>query len=322
MQRNGRLFYASNDYFEWIRISLMHINKIDLNLFVVLDAVYTAGSVTGAAAQLNLSQPAVSHALGRLRELLGDPLFERQGRRMVPTPLARNIIAPVRRSLRGLELSVTEAQAFDPLQSRRRFVIGLRGVMESALLAPLARDLSRLAPRVSVATVRNERRLLENDLAAGQLDLALDVLLPVPPSLRHQRVLHDRLVVMLRADHPLLNASLDLGSYLGAGHVMVSARRSGAGIEDLALSEQGLERTVRLRCQEYYAACQVLIETDFLLTLPQIYAERVNRHFGHAMRPFPLSAPVMDAYLYWHANVHSDPANRWLRARVIQALAG
>lgn len=298
----------------------MHIKRVDLNLFVVLDAVYSEGGITSAARQLNLTQPAVSHALARLRVVLKDPLFERRGRAMVPTPLARNIIGPVRRALRGLELTLHEAERFDPATAQRRFVLGSRGVMESAILAPLARQLEMAAPKIELAMVRSERRSLESDLASGALDAALDILLPVSPALRHRRVLQDQLVVMLRREHPLLAGELDLGRYLSVGHILVSARRSGDGMEDVELSRQGLTRRVRLRCQQYFAACRAVAETDFLLTLPRQYAEYVNENFGHALRPFPLPAPAMDVYLYWHSNVDADPANRWLRERVVDAL--
>ena len=298
----------------------MHIRNIDLNLFVVFDAVYSEAGITPAARLLNLTQPAVSHALARLRGVLNDPLFERKGRRMVPTPLARNIIVPVRRALRGLELTLNEAERFDPGSAQRRFVLGSRGVMESAILAPLARHLETAAPRVELAMVRSERRSLESDLAAGSLDAALDILLPVSPALRHRRVLQDQLVVMLRQGHPLLQGELDLGRYLSAGHILVSARRSGDGMEDVELTRHGLTRRVRLRCQQYFAACRAVADTDFLLTLPRQYAEYVNANFGHALRPFPLAAPAMDIYLYWHANVDADPANRWLRDRIVEAL--
>ena len=119
----------------------MHISRIDLNLFVVLDAIYREGNITRASQALKLSQPALSHALGRLRELLKDPLFVRQGSAMVPTPLVRNLIGPVRQALQTLELNVRQSQRFDPAQTRRTFHLGLRDVFEVTILPALVRTI-------------------------------------------------------------------------------------------------------------------------------------------------------------------------------------
>jgi DNA-binding transcriptional LysR family regulator len=108
----------------------MHLSRIDLNLLVVFDTVYTAGSITAASRRLNLSQPAVSHALARLREVFGEPLFERQGRGVVPTPLARSIAGPVRDALGAMERTFERAAAFEPTAAKRHFRIGLREALE------------------------------------------------------------------------------------------------------------------------------------------------------------------------------------------------
>ena len=98
---------------------------------------------------------------------------------------------------------------------------------------------------------------------------------------------------------------------------LVSSRRSGPGLEDVELNRQGLKRRIRLRCQHYFAACRVVSETDLLLTMPERYARIANRQYGNQIQDFPMEMPSMDAYLYWHASVDNDPANRWLRDRLI-----
>lgn len=299
----------------------MHLSRVDLNLLVVLDAIFAESGITRAAAKLHLTQPAISHALGRLRTLFGDPLFVREGRTMVPTPFARNLIVPVRRALRSLELTLNELERFDPATTPRRFVLGVRDVLESVLLPPLMQRIGEAAPQVEVAVVQADRRALEAELAGGGLDVAIDVLLPLGEQVRRQRVVHDRMVVMARRGHPALRGRLDLERYLAQDHILVSSRRSGPGLEDLELSRHGLRRRVRLRCQHYFPACHVVGRTDFVLTMPEGYARVANAHFGHRILPFPLPAPVLDAYLYWHANVENEPANRWLRESILRAFA-
>jgi len=297
----------------------VHISRIDLNLLVVLDAIYTEGGITRAAAKLHLTQPAISHSLGRLRDLFRDELFVREGRAMVPTPLARNLIDPVRRALRGLEVTLNELERFDPASTQKRFTLAVRDVFESTVLPPLLKRVSREAPSVDVAAVQIERRELESELAAGTLDAALDVLLPLSDQIRRRRISLDRQVVVARKNHPAVRRGLTLATYLKQHHVLVSSRRAGPGIEDVELSRQGLSRRIRLRCQHYFAACRVVSQTDLILTMPGNYAKIANRQFGNQVLPLPLDMPPLDAYLYWHASVDNEPANRWLREHIVDS---
>ncbi|MGZ3440905.1 MAG: LysR family transcriptional regulator [Polyangia bacterium] len=298
----------------------MLLNQVDLNLLVVLEAIYTEGGVTQAAKKLHLTQPAISHSLGRLRELFEDPLFVREGRRLVPTPLARNLIDPLRRSLRGLESTLNEVEHFDPSTTKRRFTLGLRDVLEAIVLPNLMEDVSRNAPHIDVGVVAVDRRNLETDLATGVLDAAIDILLPHSERVRRQRFATDRLVVLMRKRHPQARKRLDLETYLSLDHVVASSRLRGPGLEDLELSRRGVNRRVRLRCQNYYTACCVVAVSDLILTMPEYYALNLNRHFGYRMVPLPLKLPSLDTYIYWHATVHDEPANRWLRAHFAEAL--
>jgi DNA-binding transcriptional LysR family regulator len=295
----------------------MHLNRVDLNLLVVLDAIYTEGGITKAARKLHLTQPAISHALARLREMFGDPLFERQGQAMAPTPLARGIIEPVRRSLRSLEITLNQVSQFDPASGRHKFTIGVRDVLEATLLPALMARIEKEAPYIEIAAVRADRRELESELAMGSLDAAIDVLLlPLSEHIRHTPIGMDPLVVVARKQHPRIKKKLDLETYLAQEHILASSRRSGPGLEDMELARQGHQRNIRLRCQHYFAACSVVSQTDLLLTMPETYARIASRQFDNQILPFPLALPQMDAHLYWHANVEDEPANRWLRERI------
>lgn len=300
----------------------MHLNRVDLNLLVVLDAIYTEGGITKAARKLHLTQPAISHALSRLREMFGDPLFERQGQAMAPTPLARGIIEPVRRSLRDLEITLNQVARFDPSTSQARFTIAVRDVLEATLLPALMERVAREAPQIEIAAVRADRRELESELAMGTLDAAIDVLLPLSEQIRHSRIGIDPMVVMARKGHPAVGQGLDLPTYLRQDHILVSSRRAGPGLEDVELSRHGHQRRIRLRCQHYFAACSVVSRTDLILTMPETYARIASQQFGNQILPFPLTMPTLDAHLYWHANVEDEPANRWLRERVVEVFRG
>ena len=297
----------------------VHLSRIDLNLFVVFDAIYTEGGVTRASKRLSLTQPAISHALGRLRELFDDPLFMRQGKAMIPTPVARVMIDPVRQSLRGFEATLKRVDRFDPATARKHFTVGMRDVRELTMLPHLLRSVTRAAPFIDIAIVRAERKQLEMELAAGTLDAAIDVRLALSDEVRRKPINAERLVVVARPRHPTVKRELDLETYLSQEHILVSTRRRGFGVEDYELSRHGLKRRIRLRCQHYFAACRVVSETDLILTMAERYARIVNRLFRNRVLPFPLKVPDYDAYLYWHVNAEADPANRWLREQLMGA---
>ena len=301
---------------------MMHISRVDLNLFIVFEAIYAEGSVTRASLKLNLTQPAISHALGRLRLMFDDPLFVRQGHLMVSTPLSRSIIEPVRQSLRGFEVTLNKLDRFDPATTEKEFTLALRDVLESTVLPPLMVALEQAAPQARVAAVQVDRRELESELQAGTLDCAIDVLLPLSPEIRHVRILADRTLVVARHGHPRLQGGITLDAYLEEKHILASSRRKGPGIEDFELSRLGLQRKIRLRCQHYFAACRVVSQTDLILTMPERYARVANQQFDNQLLVLPLEMPAWDVYLYWHANVEDDPANRWLREQLTAAMVG
>jgi DNA-binding transcriptional LysR family regulator len=300
----------------------MHISKVDLNLFIVFEAIYAEGSITRASLKMNLTQPAISHALNRLRQLFDDPLFERQGHVMVPTPLARSIIDPVRQSLRGFEVTLNGAERFDAATSGRSFSLALRDVLEASVLPPLMARMAQDAPTVGLNTLQVGRRELESELAAGTLDAAIDIMLPLSNEIRRTLLAADQTVVLVRRGHPLVQdgQGMDLDGYLALEHIQTSSRRRGPGLEDFELSRLGLQRRVRLRCQHYFAACRVVSQTDLALTMPERLARVVNQQFGNQILPFPLQMPSLDIYLYWHANIDTDPAGQWLREQIIEAM--
>jgi DNA-binding transcriptional LysR family regulator len=303
----------------------MHISRIDLNLLVVFDTVLTEGGITAASRKLNLSQPAVSHALSRLRGLFGDPLFERQGRSMVPTPMARSIAGPVRSALGTIARTLGESGRFDPSSSERTFRIGLRDVLERTTLPPLVKAVGEVAVGIDIVSARLDRRRLEKELASGELDVALDVLLPLSGQVRQERVLVDRLVVVARRNHPALRglkkSAWDLPTYLAQQHIQVSARRSGPSLEDIVLRPLGMSRRIRLRCQSHGAACQVAAHTNLLATIPESYAGAATPSGTLRILPLGLKGAAIETYLYWAANADHDPASVWLRDQLKRSFA-
>ena len=291
----------------------MRIARTDLNLLVILDAIYTQGGVTRAAEVLNLTQPTISHALGRLRERLDDPLFVRHGQKLVPTPVARKIIGPVRSALQTIETTLSDLEGFDPATAGMTFTVGIHPLMEDMVFRPLAGRLRQAAPNVAIASVLLDRRNLEADLASGVLNAAIDVFLPLPDAIHRKRISSGRMIVVARGDHPQVGDHLDLETYLSLGHVLVSARRQGQGPEDFALARAGLSRHIAIRCQQISTGMQLVAASDLVMTMSETYASRANRVYRNRIVAAPFDAPAIDTFLYWHANSDFDHANAWLR---------
>ena len=154
---------------------------------------------------------------------------------------------------------------------------------------------------------------METQLAAGKLDFAIDVLLPVSNQTSHELLRQDRLVVLARKGHPVIARGLDMASYLEARHILVSSRAEGPGIEDFELSRHGAQRTIRLRCQHYYAACRVVESSDLLLTMPETYARIIAQNTDIEVLAPPVEMPSIDVHLYWHKAYEQEPALVWFR---------
>lgn len=291
-------------------------DQLDLNLLKVFEAVYREQNLSRAAQSLYLTPSAVSHALARLRQQFGDPLFVRDGRRMSPTPACQRIAPLLTDALSRLRELLQQWDRFDPAQARQGFRIGMPDATETALLPALAQALHAQAPGATLASVAVARRELGRELAAGQVDLAIDVALPISEPVRHQPLFQDGFCVVMRAGHALAKR-LSLKQYLQARHVAVSTRASGQVIEDIALLNLGLQRPIALRCQNYHSACEVVAQSDALLTMPAGLAGRIIGRSRLLRVAVPFALPAAQLHLYWHANSELDPANRWLREVVV-----
>ena len=293
----------------------MNLSKVDLNLFIVFDAIYTEANLTRAGQIVGITQPAVSNALSRLRETFNDPLFVRTAQGMVPTPMAQNIIGPVRNALQLLRVSVQESRIFNPLQANKTFRISMTDLIEAVILPPLFQRLRRQAPAVQIESFLAKRRETTKELAAGRIDFAVDAPLNTDPQVRHVKLLEDRYVCAMRKGHPLAKDKISLDDYLSLTHIHISSRRSGLGLVDLALGKMGIQRKIALRSQHYLMASQVMQQTDMAMTVPESFA---HRHGLHAVDLPVNDVPAQETHLYWHESTDQDPANRWMREQLIE----
>lgn len=301
----------------------LNVGAVDLNLLVALRALLGERHVTRAAARMGLTQPAMSHALGRLRAVLGDPLLVRSRGGLQLTPRAAALVEPLERLLHDADALLAPPERFDPATSTRRFRIATSDYMEIVLMPALLERLGREAPLVELVFVRQGGRGV-SQLDSGEVDLLL-----VPPSrssegssIFTQRVLEEKFVCVVRADHPTVGKKMTLERYLELGHVLVSPGGTRAGIVDDALAKHGLARRIAVVVPHFLVAPFLVERTDLVLTL----AARIARSLAPAVKlrslapPDELDLPGFEIRLVWHERDHADPAHAWLRA-LVQSVA-
>lgn len=292
----------------------MNLNRIDLNLFAVFDAIYTAGSLTKAADVLCITQPAVSNSLARLRDMLNDPLFVRTGHSMTPTPVAQNIIVPARQALALLRKSVQDSHTFDPLTAQKTFHFSCRDLMEASILPRLMARLQNLAPNIAISNYEIARNDVVSAMASGHLDFYADNSTFTDPHLYKKKISEDRLVVIARKNHPALKNGLDLATFIRLGHINVSHRRFSPSDVDMALDKLGKRRKIVMQGQHYLTVPSAIVKTDLIACLPYHLA----KHYDLAIYDIPLELPHMEYYLYWHVSADHDHAHMWMRDQIFE----
>lgn len=300
---------------------------LDLNLLRVFDEVMTERSLTRAARNLSITQPAVSNALRRFREAVGDELIKREGQEMTPTPRALAIWPAVREALRQLQ-DVLSPNTFVPAQATMSFVLAMADATAAELMPGLIRVLDRDAPGVSIRviplTTRDPRRLLDEgaaDLAIGFFpvvfaDLTARTQAGEAVAFNHQRLFSGDYVCVMRRDHPLSRGPLTLNRYCAARHLLVSFSGRPFGFIDEALALVGRDRRIVLTVNQFFTAGQVVTQSDLLTVLPRHFVNMTGIADQLVLRELPFVAPKVHVDALWHHRAHRDSAHQWLRETI------
>jgi DNA-binding transcriptional LysR family regulator len=297
----------------------MHLRELDLNLAVVLQAMFDEGTVSGASRRLGLSQSATSHALARLRTMLDDPLFVRTPDGFVPTTRAEAMREPLAAGLAALERSFSPPD-FDPSTARHTFRIGLGDYAEYLLLPPLLRRLATVAPNIDVWTSPAPADAMTT-LAQGSLDLVL----ALPHAGERFEGLHtaelwdDHFLGVVRRGHPLTRGKLTPERFAEAEHAVIVAREQPVGIDDDALGKLGRTRRIAFATSNFLVAPHAVAESDLVLTLAARVACALAKTMSLALFVPPVPWPKFSTVMLWHERKHTDPAHQFLRAEVNRA---
>jgi DNA-binding transcriptional LysR family regulator len=289
---------------------------VDLNLFVVFTVIYELKSVTAAAKALNLTQPAVSHALGRLREALDDEMFVRVGNSVVPTPFATEIIDDVYNALNALKSGPLGNKHFDPKKASSEFRIAMSGGMEIFVLPKLVSYFDKHAPRIKIISARLSSQNAVEELARGKINLAIEGDEPGNLSIHRKHLAADQLIVAARKGHTLFSPKLSQENYLKAKHILVADSEDKGGVEDYELARLDIKRQIAVRCAVLTAALRTAAITDYLVTLGRQQLNVLEPFHNLSIADFPFQHSAQRAIMLWHDITDKDPANVWLRRTV------
>ncbi|RUO80841.1 LysR family transcriptional regulator [Idiomarina tyrosinivorans] len=304
-----------------------NLQSIDLNLLIYLDVLLRECNVTKAAAQLNITQPAMSNGLKRLRQLLNDPLLVRTSEGMVPTERALAMMQPLREVLYSVEEMIQPSREFEAQTSDRVFRIMASDYAASTLIPMLLEALAEEAPSISL-DIMTPSDISFHDVENGKVDLAINRFEKLPQSFHQKSLWDDDFSVLIRNDHPLLT-HYDLPHYLEAEHVWVSKTGFGVGVGmnphdvqklgwvDEALAEQDLRRNIKVFTRNYHVA-MYLARQGLVATLPTRAAQLYADDPGLVIKQPPFNIPALALTMIWSPLLQHDAGHRWFRQRVTE----
>ena len=303
-----------------LSILTMDIRAVDLNLLKAFDALMNERAVTRAAGRIGLSQPAMSHALSRLRGLFSDDLFVRTATNMEPTARAREIAPLVATAIEHIEAALSLGAGFEPARSAAVFTAGMAEYAEIALVGKLAQAFAREAPGATLRLLPASGHEAIEQLERGTTDVAVAHLPHVPAHVESIVLLRDPFVVVARKDHPITGQNLSLEAYAAQQHVLVSPRGATSGALDGILVDFGLKRRIALLVATYLAVPAALAGSDLVATVPRRTARQIAATAEIAIMPLPIDFATTVS-MAWHRRAASDPAQAWFRAMLTEAAA-
>lgn len=301
-------------------LAMDDLRKLDLNLLIVFQHLLEERNISAVARKLDLSQPAVSNALRRLRLAFGDELFVRTGLGMLPTPLAEGMAGPVGEALALLAHMNDAAVPFDPAASSRRLRIAMSDVGEIHFMPSLMELCARHAPGVRIDSARVVGADLQRELEAGRVDLAIGAFEGLGSGIVQRMLFRQGYATLFRAGHPRAHDGMSVKAFRAERHLVVS-RAAPDGQVNQALERAGVVLADQFSVPHFSAVPYIVSTTDLLATVPQKLAASAAPHFGLQQLTLPLRVPPLQTNLYWHRRFQRDAANLWLRSLVIETFA-
>ena len=298
----------------------MDSKRLDLNLLVTLEALLTEQNVTKAASRLNLSQPAVSAQLNRLRAMFDDPLLIPAQRGMIPTAKAGELLDPLRQTLDQVRATVDTHRSFDPSKADFTVAIACTDYLQVAVVKPLILDLQRRAPGVRVAVRNLDIERLELQMERSEVDLALMTPQEAPQRLRARYLFDERYVLIARRDHPQLHPNISVSEIAGFEYVIVSLRGGEFSSPiDNAFAAFGHKRKVGLSAASFLFVPEIVAASDFVAFVPARLVHGRASGLSVLECPFPLES--FSVGQVWHERCHGHAGQRWIRDTIVSLVS-
>jgi DNA-binding transcriptional LysR family regulator len=295
----------------------MNKNTKDLNLLRIFAALWHERNVTKAARRLGLSQPALSHALSRLRDDMRDEVFVRGGRGVTPTPKAEMWAPKVLSALAQLEVAFSEAEAFSPATASGRVAIIGTDLIEYMLFPKLLALLAKEAPNVILVSRPSDGTFPKGDMERGGIDFAIaGFFVDVPEGFYRQSAGVEPYLTMVRKKHPLIKGTLDKKIFQRLSHILTSPHGDLSGVVDRALEKSGGRRRVVVGVTTFQVLGKLISETDLCVTLPRSMAVEQARIFDLALYEPPVPLEPIRLNMFWHQRIHTSPLHQWIRKKI------
>ncbi len=309
----------------------MNLREVDLNFLVVFDAIYHQQNLTKAGEQLNMSQPAVSNALNKLRDIFNNPLFVKTSQGMQPTPRADALAEPIHQIILQLKSVFLEPRDYRPQVSQQTFRLSMSDYSEFVILPKLLNILSEIAPDIQVTVVHTSRKERHKLLESGKLNLAIYSRYPNQEfqekyntqfssitDLYSNKLFNERVVVTAREGHPFIQNKITMKQFLECSHALFLPHGEIPEHDsvDQILLAQGTKRNVTLRTPHTSSHADIIGKTNLIGTTVERYARATAVENNLQVLEVPFQHPPFEMTMYWHTRVHQDPANRWLREQI------
>lgn len=299
------------------------LSDLDLNLLRSLQALLLERHVGRAARRRRMSQPAMSRALAKLREVFADELLVRVGQTMQPTPRAVALAAPLEEVL-GRVQELVAGSGFDPLTAAGSLRIAALDILTYMLVPKLLMLLATEAPNLDLQVVQWSHQWREH-LESGDVDITVGQPAGREPGIYSQILVRNTWACVLRRGHPALSRRWTVKRFAGLSHLLIDVTGTGGGQVDAALTRLGLERRIALRMPYVVLSPLIVAETDLVLTTARWLAETMAAHQPLAVKPVPVELAPVELPMVWHERTHRDPRQRWFRRllqRSAQEIAG
>lgn len=294
---------------------MKNIKNIDLNLLLVFSALCRERNTTRTAEVLGLSQPAISHALARLREQFGDPLFVRASRGLVPTAYALELEGPVRSILQQIEQVISTPNVFDPAKATNTFRIATTDYFEQVVFPSLLKRVEKEAPHITLISRPTSGELPKMELESGSYDLAIaGFYSQLPENFLKQKLFEDIFTCVARKGHPRINKKkLSLEHYANEKHLLISVHGDMKAKTQNILASKGLQQHFTSGVASFLSPGWIIAETDLLLTCPTQLAQSYEKYLPINLYDIPFEMPKIQVVQVWHERSHKESAHTWLR---------